>query len=370
MKPTHTTRFPRRARRQGFVVLAAAVALFTIVGMMGLSIDLARLYIAKNELQAYADGAAVAAALRLNGTLEGLEEARTQAKTHPNRWALGTRAVPVVEVRFSQTSNGAYEAAPATATGYRFVRVRARGPLPLYFLPVLEGVSTKQMVEAVAGAGQSLVTSLDRGLLPYSPDAPCSGVIPNTPCTPENNFGFIPGKEYTLRWPPPNIKQRNNPKNWCQGDQDNNYITIATNEERGFIDIGDGAGANAIRNAIVNNAQSHALAIGDTIIPSGGNKGTESDALRERISQDTDTTSATHADYTAAGTGNDRRYGVLAVNDPLTNIVLGFALFYLPSNMCGNNNVATCCAEYVGPAVLPGSAGAGPAGAYRVRLFY
>ena len=52
--------------------------------MMGLCTDLSRMYIAKNELQAFSDAAALAATRHLDGTDTGLTYARNAALNYPN----------------------------------------------------------------------------------------------------------------------------------------------------------------------------------------------------------------------------------------------------------------------------------------------
>ena len=54
-------------RQRGSIMLTTAVSLFVILGMLGLSIDLGRVYIAKSEAQAFADIESVAAVRHLNG---------------------------------------------------------------------------------------------------------------------------------------------------------------------------------------------------------------------------------------------------------------------------------------------------------------
>ena len=58
----------RRQKRKGFSLLLTACCLTVMVGMFGLTVDLGRMYVVKSEVQAFADAAALAATLRLNGT--------------------------------------------------------------------------------------------------------------------------------------------------------------------------------------------------------------------------------------------------------------------------------------------------------------
>jgi len=48
--------------------IAVALMLLALIGIAGLTVDLARMYIARNELQAYADAASLAAVEQLDGT--------------------------------------------------------------------------------------------------------------------------------------------------------------------------------------------------------------------------------------------------------------------------------------------------------------
>jgi len=388
-----------RRARAGFVLLTAALTAVMLLGMLGLCLDLSRMYVAKNELQAFVDAASIAATFELDGTAQGITSARNRAKGDPNRWGFQNSTAQDITVLFSDSFNGAYESNPANPLNISFVRVTARGNMVLYFMPGfstlsnspspeepppspplamlwLAGIARHQSIQATATSGQATVTSLDRGLVPYSPDA----ITPEDP-----NFGYLPGQMYTLRWPPPGM--RKNAKNWCDGDEAVGFTSPSPEAQRGFIDIGDpaGMGSDFIRQAIVSDAQTHPLAIGDTIVGAAGNRGTESDALRERYGQDTDTQSNTYAEYMTSGEGNGRRLVIVPVNDPATNVVLGFAAFFLHPNICksevggqgggggvggGQNDVAPCCAEYVGSALVPGRRGAGSTpGAFRVRLF-
>src|SRR2546427_7056716 len=56
------------------------------------SVDIGRMYITKNEAQSYADAAAVAAALKLDGTAAGLTAADAAVAASPNKWGFSTIA--------------------------------------------------------------------------------------------------------------------------------------------------------------------------------------------------------------------------------------------------------------------------------------
>lgn len=69
----------RRRRQQGAFGVLYAIMLPVMLGMVGLAIDLSVVYARGHELQAVADGAALAAARALDGTPAGLTAAKANA---------------------------------------------------------------------------------------------------------------------------------------------------------------------------------------------------------------------------------------------------------------------------------------------------
>ena len=70
---------PVRRQRGAFGILYA-IMLPVILGLIGLAIDMGRVYARGNELQGAADAAALAAARMLNGTMAGIANARLEAE--------------------------------------------------------------------------------------------------------------------------------------------------------------------------------------------------------------------------------------------------------------------------------------------------
>lgn len=380
------------AGERGMVLIAAALTIVLLIGMLGLAFDLARMYTARNELQAYVDAASIAATFELDGTNDGIDHARNKALNYPGKWGFESYRPQSITVAFSDSATGPYSETPASPANVSFVRVTAQAPVQVYFLPgfstvapgpaaVLLLIGRTQTIQARATSGQFLVNDFTNGLLPYSPDV-------HDPSN-KTTFGWVPGRMYTLRWPP--MGQRDNKKQWCDGDEIANYVTPGSANDRGFIDIA-GNGSSDIREAIVNNRQTRPVAIGDTVVDDGGNRGTESDALRARHDQDTDQTSQTYAEYLSkindpnysGPKGNGRRFVIVPVRNGATNVVIGFGGFFLHGDVCrlggdsllggngggGQENSSTCCAEFVGPAIVPGRrAGNTNMGAYKVKLF-
>jgi hypothetical protein len=128
-------------------------------------------------------------------------------------------------------------------------------------------------------------------------------------------FNFVRGAQYTIRWPPPGLSDddgvldngNGNPGR-CSGDfVDPPFVPPVNSSDRGFIDIGwsghEGNSSSTIRQAIVSNAQSHSVTIGDPVVHVSGQRTTENSALQDRINQDSDGNAQTYPSITA-GQGN------------------------------------------------------------------
>jgi uncharacterized membrane protein len=196
-----------RSNRKGFTLIATGVCVFTLFGMLGLAVDLGRVYIARNEAQSFTDTAALAAALTLSPVSFASAHAAI-AKNTRNQWNLGTSIFTVsggdttitTEFARAQPANdyrpdaATWSAAPASSAGYTFVRVTATATLPLYILPVV-GTAGAQTVTAMSVAGQVPLNSFSSGLLPFSPIQHAGAIAAHPP------FGLEIGKWYTLRYP-------------------------------------------------------------------------------------------------------------------------------------------------------------------------
>jgi hypothetical protein len=345
--------------RHGFVLITAAAAMIGLLVLVGLGTDVGRLYVARGELQIYTDEAAIASAFELDGTAAGIMRARDAAAAGPgsgitpNRWNFGTAAVSGVTAEFASASSGPFDSNPSSAAGLRFVRVLASADVNLYFLPLVPGIGGAQRASASSVAGQNRQSSLGDGLAPFSPAAHNVTDV---------NFGFTKGQLYTLRWAPGG--QRDKPGGSCPGDTG---WDPGGADERGYVDVGQGAGSSALRAAVVNNSffLPTPFRVGTPITMYSGQDSVTS-SMQTRFDQDTDVTAPTFASYA----GNGRRLLTVAINDSGGSPkVAGFGLFFLQPVPCGTKNTTPCCAEYVGSAV-EGSAhqGAGAPGLYSVQL--
>jgi len=89
------TRARTRQNRRGFVLVTMAASALVIFGALGLSVDIGRMYVAKSEVQAFTDAAALAATLRLNGTNSASMPHELQRQTASTGGTSTARMCPV-----------------------------------------------------------------------------------------------------------------------------------------------------------------------------------------------------------------------------------------------------------------------------------
>lgn len=156
--------------QKGFVLIVTCIVLAILMALAGLGIDVGRMYVIKSELQAYADAAALNAAIQLDGTDQGLERARTaaaQLAAGPNamKWDMGTQPIADITASFAKgdalPDPNSWEEKPGTASDRHFVRVVASAPAPLIFLRAFQDLS----FSTVAAAGVAGKTAQGERLL-------------------------------------------------------------------------------------------------------------------------------------------------------------------------------------------------------------
>ena len=371
----------KKRGEEGFSLLMIAVSAVVMVGMLGLAFDLGRMFIVRNELQTFVDAAALAACQQMGGTQAGIQAAHVSATTGPlsattpNGWNFDSNTVANVTDTYGATFSGTYDsyatASGAGANSYRFVNVTANATTPLYFLAMIPGVPTSQLLQATATAGQQVQSSVGNGgLEPFMPDAHNPG---NT-----TNFGFAAGTQYTLKW------GNGNNVTTCAGDV--SWTDPNPSSQHGFMDLGQGNGNSALTGLIVYggypnaNSTPSSIAVGTVLGGVPGNRGASVfSALSTRSGQDTDQTSTTYAQYLAAGIGNGRRIITVPIGDPSTwsgngngtETVIGFANFLLPPASTLTGTSGPICATYIGPGSLNSASSGGTDGTklYSVTLY-
>ena len=145
MKVPHIT--SRRNTQRGMVLMTMAVTGVALIGAMGLAIDVGHIFIVKNETQSYVDAAALAAALKLDGTTAGITRANTAATNLSAHWNFdsATLSTPTVEFAALASSGATWYASgnvtTALAPTMRYARVTKTVAPHVYFVPM---VMTKQ----------------------------------------------------------------------------------------------------------------------------------------------------------------------------------------------------------------------------------
>jgi Flp pilus assembly protein TadG len=350
--------------------LASAVSAIMLFGMAGLAIDIGRMYITKNEAHGYADGAAIAAARKLDGTAAGLNDADNAVSASTNKWNFGTAGFNGTVVEYSTDGltgwGGSGSVAPANI---RYVRVTATvNNLPLFFMPVL-GTATVATVRALAVAGQQPATTVTNGVFPYSPIAHVMGSTAEAVFAADlnHNFGFIPGTQYDLKWPSnPVVGVNGANKVPCDGDNAAAWINrqVGSGSEAGEIML---QGSNALA-SVIDDLSGVNITLNQSVNPTDGDKNSLVKAINDRVAADGDRTSTTYSSYIKNLAHNGRRLISVVVNSGYADtdgialpanqqsIAVGYAQFLLLTNytqQAGGNN--PWCAIYVGPDPLNGS---------------
>lgn len=380
----------RQNSRRGFVVIALSLSLAFLVGVVGLAVDIGRMYVAKSEAQAFCDAAALSAAVKLDGTASGITAAKAAVTgSFQLPWNFGNDTITTPQVDFATAAAGPWAATPASPAGYTFARVQTTMAVRLYLLAAAAN-SPVGGVAARAVAAQVAVTSFDKGLGPYT-------VVSTEPAS--SNFGLVVGDQYDIQWPQYNGTRAgctpSDPtsdftkcfnSSPCSGD-----LTSARSSDLAAVTQNWGANINGywgsnqnseIAAEVIDAVQLQPVAIGDTLMLTPGNKNAEAGILDQRVNQDLDKRDNGLNAYFNSADHNGRRLIALPIANPTASatFVVGYASFFLLSNATpskdsnwyaksttGNDPY---CAVYVGPYVLgsTSSGGSTGGGAFRVSL--
>ena len=375
------------SNRKGFALIATGACVVSLLGMLGLALDLGRVYIAKNETQSFTDTAAMAAVLKLNG-ISFIPANNAVLNNTRNQWNMSTAtftasggkttiytefAKPRVDNDF-QPDDTTWAPTPASAAHYTFVRVTATATLPLYVLPVI-GTSSSQLVRTSSVAGQVPDRNFNKGLMPYSPliHSERAGAYPP--------FGYEVGKWYTLRYSAGATIVEND---LCPGDKimagesatsHQAFLSLASAQASNLRGFYQDSAASVITSEIVDGYMRYPVQTECTGLLSppcgyitmygGAKNNTTEDALASRINLDTDNVSTSYEAYEANMAngelvGNGFRLVGVPVNagpgsdpsDPASRQVVGFAGFFISASSTnvyyssGGNE--PYCAEYYG----------------------
>ena len=379
-------------RPRGVVLIVFALSSVAIFGLLGFAIDYGRLFIARNEAQAFCDAAAMAAASLLDGSSAGITAAKnavtgtylTSSTDQWKKYAFQSTTFTSPTVQFS-TDNSTWVSSPASGTGYSFAKVTATAQLPMYFSTVVTGQNTRTAT-ASAVAGQVLKLHFDEGLMPLDLMAHCTQ--PGTAnlygfttcpcaqpglgatagvCTTQSDvqaLGLSKDRSYDLRWPNDPFKDTkpSSLNAWCDGDGASYADTYNPSFQTGLV----------AENPNNNGGFWHSTTV-------GGDTTTYRQLLAGMMGIDLgaflggfDTSPSGHQTISttlAAMASSPATQFVLApVIDPVSLTVVGVREVKLVGSYGGGGSSAWC-ADYVGPAVYgTGGTSVGAAGIYEVRL--
>jgi Flp pilus assembly protein TadG len=373
----------KNAAERGFVLIFMALSVFALFGALGLAIDIGRLYISKNETQSFCDTAALSAALKLNGTSNGITNARNAVANSTNTWNMNTQTITNYQTDFATSSAGPWDTNPASPAGYTYVRVQTTVPVTLYFLPVIVSQFT-QNVSSLGMAAQIPQTSFKRGLGPYT------AVSTDTVSA---NFGLVVGNQYDIQWPnfnstrsgcssaTPDACFGSSPP--CTGDSAASKSAVTQNWGASTNGFWGSTNSSQITQEVMDVLQLQPVALQQNIAPAltAGNKHTEGSILDDRANQDGDTNNNNVTAYLNNPSHNGRRLLAIPIVDPVSTTVtnvIGYGAFLLMvSNGGGASNFYGSgsgndpyCAVYAGPYTLGGTdtGASSSSGAFKVML--
>src|SRR5471032_3372036 len=202
-----------RGRRQaGAISVVFALMLVVLIGFIGMSLDLGRVYNRKAELQVVANVAALAAANQLNGTAEGVANALLQAANAANVLQFQYNQLAIdwssAALSFSTSSSGIWidaGAAQAAPNGLLFVQADTSkldasfGAVDQLLLSVLSAALASTNVSAKAVAGRSTINVAPLAVCALANNLATSRANPGPPENTELlEYGFRRGVGYDL----------------------------------------------------------------------------------------------------------------------------------------------------------------------------
>ena len=119
---------PRRNGERGSVIIMTAISMVFLFLLVGLCIDVSRIYMVRAELQNAADAAALTAARELNAGTGGIDDAVTRANAIVNTRGFAKVGISIALIEFATTVDGVYmnstdAKAPGTVEDIRYVRI-------------------------------------------------------------------------------------------------------------------------------------------------------------------------------------------------------------------------------------------------------
>ncbi len=214
-----------RSGNRGQVLVIVAIAIFALLGMVALAVDLGYLWSVRHELQRSADAGALAGASRFIPPDTGdwadttvQEEAKARARDFASRDLVASSTLRAEDNEIIVTID-------PVDPGVDRIKVRTQRTVPLFFARVFGRASQLVFAEAVAEASQ--VNQNVRCIVPWGLPLPWTAVPPGDPGTFDNNdVVHMPDEGCDDAWPITQydpathvISDPNNPRDdrLCQG---------------------------------------------------------------------------------------------------------------------------------------------------------
>ena len=187
-----------RSGERGSIMIMTAIFALLLLLMVGLCLDVSRIYVVRAELQNAADAAALTAARELNGGDGGIDDAVNQAtNVITNNQGLRAKTnVTIASVEFAANLNDnpylSATDAKVNPAGIRFVKVTTQSTsTPILFASSALGLTHAESREAVAGMSIGVTSICD-----FFPGAVALNDADNDPAT--GFQGFTPPTPGTL----------------------------------------------------------------------------------------------------------------------------------------------------------------------------
>lgn len=157
---------PERRSERGSIIVMTAICMVAFMLMLGLCIDVSRIYMLRAELQNAADAAALSAARELNSGTTGIDAAVARANNIVNTQGFTKTGVSIASVTFAvNLDDNPYMSATDAKTNpttIHFVKVTTQSAsLPILFAVGVLGTSQSQSRLAVAGMSIGINTVCD-----------------------------------------------------------------------------------------------------------------------------------------------------------------------------------------------------------------
>ena len=256
-----------RSGERGSLMIMTAIFALLLLLMVGLCLDVSRIYLVRDELQNAADAAALNAARELNGGTSGIDNAVDKAlNVVINTQGLRAKTnVTIASIRFATEVDGTYlDATGAKAVGtvehIQYVRVTTQpAATNILFASSVLGASHTESRQAVAGMSIGLSSVCDffpaavalNDANPLTPkfDPPSAGTLMTLHFNQgSGNSAVIAEKDYIIL-EVPDINGNGTGetavltaglKNYCRSLGDSIHMTTSSNQNNGPRNSGDG----------------------------------------------------------------------------------------------------------------------------------